>query len=135
MKGARTSIPPAEAAKLVGRAKSTILKAIRNGRISAKKNDSGEWQIEPVELFRAYAPAERSARNSTPEVSAVPHSIPHSHEAENRFLREQLEDLRADRDAWREQAQRLALSDQRETSKPRGLLVRLFKPSNGGEYD
>src|SRR3546814_11536846 len=50
----RTSIGPKEAAERVGRSKSAILKAIREGRISATKSDSGSWHIEPVELFRAY---------------------------------------------------------------------------------
>src|SRR3546814_9347637 len=50
----RTSIGPKDAAERVGRSKSAILKAIREGRISATKSDSGRWHIEHVELFRAY---------------------------------------------------------------------------------
>ena len=33
-------------------AKSTILRAIKAGRISAMRDDLGQWQIEPAELFR-----------------------------------------------------------------------------------
>jgi hypothetical protein len=39
--------------------KSAIFKAIKNGRISASKDDKGQWMIDPAELFRVYAPAEK----------------------------------------------------------------------------
>ncbi|HRW57963.1 MAG TPA: hypothetical protein P5185_09415, partial [Oscillospiraceae bacterium] len=43
-----------EAATQTGRGKPAILKAIQKGRISAKKNELGEWQIDPAELHRVY---------------------------------------------------------------------------------
>ena len=43
-----------QAADAVGRGKPAILKAIKNGRISAQKDAFGQWQIEPVELHRVY---------------------------------------------------------------------------------
>lgn len=43
-----------QAADAVGRGKPAILKAIKNGRISAKKDDNGQWQIDPAELHRVY---------------------------------------------------------------------------------
>src|SRR4051794_8513775 len=47
----------AEAGAAVGRSKSSILRAIRKGVLSAARNETtGEWAIEPVELFRAYPP-------------------------------------------------------------------------------
>src|SRR3546814_1820438 len=66
----RTSIGPKEAAERVGRSKSAILKAIREGRISATKSDSGSWHIEPVELFRAY-------RDRGSESTQAPHTSAH----------------------------------------------------------
>lgn len=52
----------AEAGAAVGRSKSSILRAIRKGALSAKRNEtSGEWAIEPAELFRAYPPVAQSA--------------------------------------------------------------------------
>jgi hypothetical protein len=51
------SITVKQAADSVGMSKAAIFKAIRNGKISAEKNQSGEWQIEPVELFRVFEPA------------------------------------------------------------------------------
>jgi hypothetical protein len=45
------------AAQATGAAKSTILRAIRAGRISATRDDStGQWAIEAAELFRVFAP-------------------------------------------------------------------------------
>lgn len=43
-----------EAAKICHKSKSTVLKSIRTGRLSAIRNDKNEWQIDPVELFRVY---------------------------------------------------------------------------------
>lgn len=50
----------ATAAAAVGRNKSAILRAIKAGKISAAKDESGEWQIDPAELHRIY-PSLRSA--------------------------------------------------------------------------
>ncbi len=49
-----------EAATLVGMSKAGIMKAIRTGKLSATKDLNGEWDIEPVELFRVYAPLSTS---------------------------------------------------------------------------
>ena len=43
-----------EAAKQVGKTRQTIFKAIKSGRLSARKNDDGSYQIDPAELFRVY---------------------------------------------------------------------------------
>jgi hypothetical protein len=43
-----------QAADAVGRGKPAILKAIKSGRISAQKDDNGQWQIDPAELHRVY---------------------------------------------------------------------------------
>lgn len=134
----RTSIGPKEAAERVGRSKSAILKAIREGRISATKSDSGSWHIEPVELFRAYpdrgSESTQPPHTSAPNVGNIPLSGP---QAETEHLRDLLQrsekreaDLIEERNAWREQAQRLALTDQRAVSQPippqRGFWSRLF---------
>jgi hypothetical protein len=43
-----------EAGARVGKARQAIIKAIRKGTISAAQDESGEWRIEPIELFRVY---------------------------------------------------------------------------------
>jgi hypothetical protein len=45
------------AAEQVGMTKAGLMKAIKTGKVSATKNNQGEWEIEPVELFRHYQPA------------------------------------------------------------------------------
>ena len=49
-----------EAEDEVGVAKSTISRAIKAGRLSAKKNEHGHYQIDPAELFRVYPPSPRN---------------------------------------------------------------------------
>lgn len=43
-----------EGAIATGKAKPTILKAIKSGRLSATKTVKGEWEVDPAELFRVY---------------------------------------------------------------------------------
>ena len=52
---AEYTVPQAAAA--VGRNRSSILRAIRNGKISAVRDEaSGDWRIDPAELHRLYPP-------------------------------------------------------------------------------
>lgn len=120
-----------EAAKSAGRTKPTILNAIKKGRISAKKNDAGSWQIDPAELHRVYPAV---SPNGLTE-NKILHGETPSNTNDNRVLqveveklKEQLarekelnEDLMKDRDEWRRQATAL-LTDQREkpAQKPAG---------------
>ena len=118
-----------EAAQRTGKRRQTIHKAIREGRISAKKNDKGEWEIDPAELFRVYAPPSTVDDNQNQKVDACLHRDDSGLQREIEFLRERLkdkdqiiDDLRTDRDHWRQQATAL-LTDQ---SGPRGFWARLF---------
>src|SRR5512132_1526806 len=51
------------AAKATGRSRTSILRAIEKGKISAEKNVHGEWDIEPSELHRVY-PARETGSGS-----------------------------------------------------------------------
>ena len=51
------SLSAKQAAEQVGLSKQGIIKAIKQGKLSAAKDDNGEWQIDPAELFRVYQPA------------------------------------------------------------------------------
>ncbi len=46
-----------EAAEQAGTAKSTILRAIQSGRLSAERNAQGGYDIDADELFRVYPPS------------------------------------------------------------------------------
>ncbi|MCP5006730.1 MAG: hypothetical protein GY941_22715 [Planctomycetes bacterium] len=45
-----------QAAKEVGLSKTAISNAIKKGRLSAKRKESGAYEIDPAELFRVYPP-------------------------------------------------------------------------------
>lgn len=100
-----------EAAKATGKSKATISKAIKNGRVSAQKDESGVFHIDPSELHRVYPVNVSKETGGKPEV-------PSEHLATIRELSARLEaaaerlqdkeavisDLKEDRDRWRQQA-------------------------------
>lgn len=45
-----------EAARATGKSKTAIQKSIASGRLSAAKDELGQWQIDPAELHRVYPP-------------------------------------------------------------------------------
>jgi hypothetical protein len=51
----------AQAAKAVGKSKSTILRAIKSGKLSANKNAHEQYEISPSELHRVYPIASHEA--------------------------------------------------------------------------
>jgi hypothetical protein len=90
-----------QAAKETGLTRSAIFKAIKSGRLSATKNDKGQFCIDPAELFRVYSQVDKvdvsSTQTETPTETAYL-------KRENEFLRQQVDDLKMDRDQWRRQA-------------------------------
>ena len=55
-----------EAGAAAGRSKSSILRAIKRGALSAKRDDTtGGWCIEEAELFRAFPPVPRGTDAGT----------------------------------------------------------------------
>ena len=64
-----------QAAKEVGISKPSLSVAIKKGRISANKNDSGVYEIDPAELFRVY-PQKRKP-NALGKQEGLPASNPH----------------------------------------------------------
>lgn len=60
-----------QAAELTGKSKSTLMRAIKSGRLSASRNGEGMYAIDPAELTRAYPfvgrpDAPHDARNGAP---------------------------------------------------------------------
>lgn len=49
----------AQAAKEVGITRGGLWKAIKQGRLSATKNNHGQFVVDPAELFRVYPPVDR----------------------------------------------------------------------------
>ena len=54
-----------QAAREAGKSKSTLLEAIRGGRLSATKDGQGHYQIDPAELFRVWPPTGRLPDSET----------------------------------------------------------------------
>lgn len=89
----------AAAATLVGKHKVTVLRSIQSGRLSAAKDDFGEWQIDAAELTRLYpVKAEQPAHSEQPQSYAT------ALEVEVRLLREIVANIEKERDRWHEQA-------------------------------
>ena len=120
-----------EAARATGKSKATISKAIKNGRVSARKDETGTFHIDPSELHRVYPPAVSSEHKETPantpekvDINGTIRELQARLEAAHERLSDKdtiIADLREDRDRWRQQATAL-LSDQR----PNSFLKRLF---------
>jgi excisionase family DNA binding protein len=109
-----------EAATACGVYKSTILRSIKAGRLTGTKDALGQWRIEPAELHRVYAPAQRNGAESNGArpgaTAALVVEVHHRAElAEQRLamLALVLDDLRVQRDKWQQQAERLAITDAR----------------------
>ena len=119
------------AAKATGKSKATISKALKSGRVSGHKGDDGVFHIDPSELHRVYPPISQSERQETPEsIPENTHTNILIRELETRLEATQqrltdkdgvIDDLREDRDRWRQQATSLL-----EDKRPKGLLKKLF---------
>src|SRR3954469_1339889 len=110
-----------EAANAAGKAKSTIFKACKDGLISFTRDGRGRFLIEPVELHRVFPPSgiecplERAAEQPQTDVQTDHETLKAAIERdflkrEVEQLRTMLSDLRAERDRWAQQAERLALA-------------------------
>lgn len=121
-----------EAARATAKSKATISKAIKNGRISAHKDNSGIFHIDPSELHRVYPPAVSTERQETPvntpatvDIDGTIRELQARLEAAHERLSDKetvIADLKEDRDRWRQQATAL-ITDQRPK---KGFLHRIF---------
>lgn len=122
------------AAQAVGRTRQAIQAAIAKGLISAKKDALGHWQIEPAELHRVYAPINQVLSNSDKQIDTVAVLEAKLLAADTliQTIKQQADELRAERDAWKDeatawqnQAKALTATPTPEPKK-RSLLARLF---------
>jgi hypothetical protein len=106
----------AAAAAATGLNQSTILKAIKDGRIAGTRDERGEWHVEPAELHRAYPPVTgqsemgaAAAPYAGPDIEALGAQIEALLKKAGVRLRQQLDDTRRGRD--RERDPQLQLAD------------------------
>lgn len=103
-----------QAAKETGISKATLSRAIKSGRISARKNEKGGFDIDPAELFRVFPRnTETVTSNSTMKQTVTPLETPEiakleveiqGLKAQLSIMREYVDDLKGQRDKWQEQA-------------------------------
>lgn len=121
-----------EAAKATGKSKATISKAIKSGRISASKDETGTFRIDPSELHRVYPLTPKDKHQETPKETHVStqdsgefKALQARLEAAQERLADKdavISDLREDRDRWRQQATALL-----EDKRPTGFFGKLFR--------
>jgi hypothetical protein len=152
-----TSLSLAEAAAATGMVKSSILRAIKSGRLSGVRDDLGQWRIEASELFRVYRPvAEHQSAADAPQQYAPPDAALIAELSARAVLAEQrlgdirelltqarldIERWRDQADAWREQASTLATATHGPTRARTRVIVamvpadRVNMPVDDGTLD
>lgn len=116
-----------EAAKAVGKSKTTLHRAIKSGRISATKTNDGVYAIDPAELHRVFPTAVKEQQQEQHHRNEQEHQgntletlrikldlLERERDRERSLMEETIADLREDRDRWRQQATSL-LEDKRPT--------------------
>jgi hypothetical protein len=120
-----TTLSLLEAAKEVGKSKSSIWRAAKSGALSVTKNDAGQFEVDSSELFRVFQP-----KRSEPRGMAQDAAVQVTHEAGDTALRlavaetkiealqAMVQELRQSRDNWQAQAERLALAAPAPPGRP-----------------
>jgi len=131
-----------QAAEMAGITKQAIRKAISAGKLTSAKDEQGRvivqaadveriWPRKPVAGERLPEVGESSTNHRAqvtsglqPQIEAIQEQLRRAdemHQRERELLNGQIEDLRADRDNWRKQAERttLLLEDQRQKVETR----------------
>lgn len=104
------------AAELTGRSKSTIQRAMKTGKISFEVEEGGRRVIDVAELERAFGLLPQGGQTAQPaedvlEVERLKGTI-RVLESQLESAREQITDLKVQRDMWQKQAQQVLLSSQ-----------------------
>ena len=114
-----------QAAKNVGKSVPTITRAIKKGKLTAKPRDGGGWIIDAAELFRVW-PAVSNDTDENNTMLRSEHPIETSAlERELELTREMLNEAKADRDSWKEQAQKITALIEDQSARKKGFWARL----------
>jgi excisionase family DNA binding protein len=117
------SLTVSQAAKLTGRNRSTIIRAIEKGHLSAGKHEFGQYLIDPAELERVYGTLRApDARNGSEHHDASASDDAHQRELE--LLREMLKAERTAHERTRSDHDRERRSFEEERTFLRGMLER-----------
>lgn len=114
-----------QAAKKVGKSVPTITRAIKKGKLTGKPRDGGGWVIDASELFRVWPAISNDTDVTVPVLRSEAPIGTSALEREVELLREMLNDTKAERDEWKEQAKRVTLLVEDHNAKPRSFWARL----------
>jgi hypothetical protein len=126
-----TALTVGQAAKKIGKAKTTVSRAIKAGKLSAERRDDGSYAIEPSELLRVFPPKNKTVTDTLgaqPPATAQIEAL----EREKELLKQLVEEQRNRIDGLEADKERVwaLLEDMRskpaDNDKPKGLLGRLF---------
>src|SRR5829696_7674848 len=109
-----------QAARQARVSRSTLLRAIQTGKMSAHRKEGGDgYLIEPSELFRVFEP-----RPPCPSDTGHPvedHDGQGVDEPDGQGAEERADELRQERDAWRGQAEATQRQLVDLTKRPKGV--------------
>jgi predicted site-specific integrase-resolvase len=128
-----------QAAKETGLSKTTISKAIANGKLSAIKNPNGSYSVEPSELFRVFTHKDKlsvkALQLDTPnlhqDLQSKIDAITEERSRERQQLESTIADLRNERERLlkviEEQAGTVKQLTTKKIESPKGWLGKLFQ--------
>lgn len=119
-------LSPHQAAKLIGVSRSTIMRALADKSLFAGRDNRNRWLID-LDALKRWADDRENNQDWSRTVLTADQDMSSELAAakvEIRLLREQLDDIRADRDAWREQTDRLTSNSR--SSRP-SIIDRIFR--------
>lgn len=129
-----TGLTLSQAAKALGKSKSTLNRAIKTGRLSATRNEDGTFSINPAELYRAFPEPSQNVRQERPlehDRTVVPDDLGSRISLLQQLLereREVVADLKEDRDRWRQQATSLLTNQDAAPAMPPSVKRRRWWP-------
>ncbi len=127
-----------KASDISGKSKATIQRALKSGRLSFELDESGEKVIDMSELERVYGPfVSKAASESEAIIRAELQRAQDMLEMERMKMRvrgledqlhmtkEQLEDMKEQRDLWQKQAQQIMITNQMSQKQAEDLKQEL----------
>ena len=115
-----------QAAKSVGKSVPTITRAIKNGKLTAKPRDGGGWIIDAAELFRVWPAISNDTDEKNTMLGSETTIEASMLERELELTREMLNEAKADRDSWKEQAQKITALIEDQSAQKKGFWARLI---------
>jgi len=107
-----------QAAKETGLAKSAISRAIKSGRLSAVRQENGNFSIDPAELFRVY-PSNSNGQLQKERLATHDGTVGQHREVE--VLRELIEQIKSERDSLRMERDKLITVIQEQAGTVKNL--------------